>query len=73
MRNRYELNNPLTDVYRGSNYERKHKRNSIHSISAIAAILCTFYLIALYGFAYFLYGLLPTPLTLSDKVSFFKF
>lgn len=68
MRNRYELQNPFSGNSENVDYERKRQRNSIHSVSVIVAILLLIYLLALYGVAYFVYGVLPKGLKLSDEV-----
>lgn len=72
MRNRSGLQNPFSTNSGSGNveYERKRRRNSIHSVSVIIATIFLFYLLALYGVAHFVYGVLPRALTFSDEVGY---
>lgn len=71
MRNRYELGKSH-ESFDDENNEAKAKSKSIHYISVILPFVAVLFILALYGVAYAIYGILPTPLKLSDEVEFLK-
>lgn len=69
MRKRYDFLNVRDVNNETQEAEERKKKNSIHSVSVFLAIGVLVFLFGLYGVAYALYGLLPTPLKLENEVN----
>lgn len=73
MRNRYEFHaSPQVNEEEEDDAQEIKYRNSIYSVSVFYALAIIVFMLGIYGTAYALYEILPTPVKISEEVSFIQ-